>query len=474
MNAGCYPVMQRFPLIAQNSCCRLVGSVLLTGCILFIGCRSADIQPPDLDAAIPGQYGPSTTESQWVARLADPQLQALVEEAWQRNPGIRQMAAQLEAARAEARLAGVALQPQLSAGIEASRQDTSIAENFRIRESRYTLSGQASWEIDLWGRLRSQRDAATAQLEATKADYEAARLALAANAVVIWIDLTELSAQIKLAERNRNKIENRESIVYQRFNAGLETSLELRMARVASAAASNRIQQLERQRDGLQRSLETLLGRYPSASLAAADELPPLPPPPEPGLPSELMERRPDLLAAAARFEAASHSYESARRARLPSLRLTGSAGTSSGQLSDLLQSDAFVWNLAASLTAPLWDGGRIAAEGDLARARIQQAAENYAETALQAFREVETALAALDRLARQEAAMRVAAEESASAEELAVDRYQRGLIPFSRLLEIQQQSIEYQGLLLGIRSDRLKNHIDILLALGGDFLPAP
>lgn len=444
------------------------------GIFAFAACQVPSPEAPGAGMEIPAQFGPSNAESRWIARLTHPSMQALIEEVWENNPNLRQMAAQLDAARAEARRAGSTLQPQLNAGIEASRQDTPIAEGFRIRESRYTLSGQASWEIDLWGRNRAGRDAAEARLEASQADYEAARLALAANAVLLWIELAESHAQNQLAEQSLTNLETSEAIVANRFEAGLASALDLRLARTSTAAARNQWTQRQRQQDGLKRALETLLGRYPSARMEASEALPQLPPELEPGIPSELLERRPDIRAAAARYEAAAFAYASAQRARLPSLSLTGRAGTSSSQLNDLLQSDAFIWNLAASLTAPVWDGGRLAAETDIARAQIQQAAEAYAETALQAFREVETALAAEGLLADEESSMQVASEEAQAAEGLALERYERGLIPFTTVLEAQQRSTEYQSQLLSIRSERLKNHIDLLLALGGDFLHTP
>ena len=439
----------------------------------LVACQTPEPEPLPPPVELPLQFGPTESESSWVARLSDPNLQALVEEAWQQSPGLRQMAAQLEAARAEARRAGSVLQPQLGVNAEASRQDTPIAEGFRIRESRYTLSGQASWEPDLWGRNRAARDAAEASLRATTTDYEAARLSLAANAVLLWIEIAESEEQARLAERSRENFETSEAIVLSRFNAGLASALDLRMARTSTAAAQHRLLLLERQRDGLKRALETLLGRYPAADLVGPQALPQLTDTPAPGLPSELLERRPDVRAAAARYESAATAFESARRARLPSLQLTASAGSSSPQLSELVQSGTFIWNLAASLTAPIWDGGRLTAERNIAAAQAQQAAEAFAETALQAFREVETGLAAADLLMLEESSLKSAVDEATAAEELAIERYERGLIPFSTVLEAQRQATDYQGQLLSTRAERIKNHIDLLLALGGDFLPA-
>jgi outer membrane protein TolC len=192
------------------------------------------------------------------------------------------------------------------------------------------------------------------------------------------------------------------------------------------------------------------------------------------GLPAEILARRPDVRAAALRLEATDERLSSARKNRLPDIRLTASGGVSSIELRDLLDFDALVWSIAANLALPIFEGGRLDAERDLARAEVEEVLADYAQVVLVAFREVEVALTAERYLARQESALRVAARESEEADLLALERYRFGLVDIITWLEARRRAFNAKSTLIAVSNRRLQNRIALYLALGGDFAAAP
>jgi NodT family efflux transporter outer membrane factor (OMF) lipoprotein len=218
--------------------------------------------------------------------------------------------------------------------------------------------------------------------------------------------------------------------------------------------------------------LEILLGRYPAGKLTLGTTLP------EPagaipaGLPSGLLERRPDLVAARRRLEAADWRVSEARAGLFPRISLTAAGGTSTEELSDLLDSDFKVWNLAANLAQPIFEGGRLRAGVDLSKAQTREALAAYQAAALRAFGEVETALGAERHLARREKELENAATQYGAALRLAKMRYDAGLDTFITYLDVQRRSLEVEVQWVSIRRARLDNRVDLHLALSGGFDP--
>ncbi len=198
--------------------------------------------------------------------------------------------------------------------------------------------------------------------------------------------------------------------------------------------------------------------------------MPPLPPPAPAGLPAQLVDRRPDLVAVERRLGAAGFRVSQARAALYPSLRLTGSAGSSSSELDDLLDSDFSVWSLAGNLLQPLFQAGRLRAGVELGEARYREAANLYAQSLLRAFSEVETALTAERLLREQTTALDAAATEAAAAERLAQDRYGRGVGDYLAVLAAQVQALDASSQLLATSRALLDTRVDLHLALGGGF----
>ena len=188
------------------------------------------------------------------------------------------------------------------------------------------------------------------------------------------------------------------------------------------------------------------------------------------GLPAQLLERRPDVLAAQNKYLASHRRVNAARKDRLPQIKLTASAGTSSDELKDVLDINNNIWSLAANLTRPILDGGKIKSQIERAEAQREEARYLYVQTALQAFAEVETTLAAEQFLVRQETALRAAVTEAGGAQALALEDYQAGLADIVTVLESQRRMFDAKRSLLELQNLRLQNRIDLYLALGGEF----
>ncbi|MEE8428484.1 MAG: TolC family protein, partial [Gammaproteobacteria bacterium] len=276
--------------------------------------------------------------------------------------------------------------------------------------------------------------------------------------------------QMELAAQTARSFRNNLAIIEEGFRSGINGALEVRLARANVAGAEGRWEARKILLDETVRTLEVLLGRYPSFSLALANKLPVINRDVPPGLPSELLARRPDLKAAELRFGATDERVKQARKNLLPSIRLTVSGGTSTDEFREMLNGDFLVWNIASNLTTPIFQGGRLRAQVDVSLADQEGALADYAQIVLQAFQEVESALTAERLLVAQEIALQTAATESVEAEKLAMEQYRAGLVDIITLLETQRRSFDAQSALIETSNQRLQNRVGLYLALGGSF----
>jgi NodT family efflux transporter outer membrane factor (OMF) lipoprotein len=404
-------------------------------------------------------------------------LKSLVNEALEHNHDLRSAAARMRAARARQVIEGADRFPQIRGTQDSARDLRVDQDNQRQRANDFALALNLSWEIDLWGRLRDSAEAAGREAAAAEADYRAARLSLAGNTAKSWFNAIETELQVQLASKTLASFKDNLDIIERAFAAGVDepggdNALDLRLARANVAGAENQLAFARRNRDAAARALETLLGRYPANRAKVAKDLPSPRRNVPAGLPSELLLRRPDLIAAERRLAARGLRVSADKKAFLPSIVLTARGGTSTTEFSDLLNPDRLVANLAAGIAQPITEGGRLRGELALSEAEQDEALHDYAQATLDAFREVETTLAAESYLAAQETALVTAAEESDAAEALATDQYGRGLVDIITVLDSQRRAFNSNASLIAIRNERLQNRIDLYLALGGDFLP--
>lgn len=403
----------------------------------------------------------------WLDSFHSRQLDALVREAQANNRDLQAAAAGVERARALAVKAGAALKPSLAVG--TSGGGSGLLEGGGIREE-FGLGAQVSWEIDIWGKLAASRRGAEASAQAAEAELKYARHAIAATTAKAYFVALEASLQEGLAEASIQTLEGVARIAQVQYDNGLANAQDIALSKSDLALARAQLEEVRLSRRDALRSLELLLGRYPGADLELAETMPQLPPPPPAGLPSELLERRPDVVAAERQVAAAFEETARARAARLPSLSLTGSLGTSSAELSNLLRPGNIAWQAASSLLAPILDGGARSADLAAATASQKQAVANYAQTALKAFGDVETFLDQGSSLARRAEQIDLAAEEASLALKIAQLRHKEGEAPLLDVLTVQQRVAARQSQAINMQRLQLTQRVNLYLALGGEW----
>lgn len=457
-------------------------SVLVAAAIT--GCASApEYKPPDVDITTPAMWtagaldtsAASLDDATWWHDFGVATLDSLVDEALAYNYDLAAAAGRVEQAAALAKIAGADKWPQLSAGVSGSRRKNIIVGipipgDKTIYSNSFGASLDALWEIDLWGRIRKGESAALADFEASWAELIGFRLSIAGQTVKAWLALTEALQQVELAEQTVESFRASADHVRNRYIQGVRTALDVRLALANLAAAEALLEFREQQLDRAKRQLEILIGRYPSATIAVRAEFPSMPASLPGGLPSGLLIRRPDLVAAERRYAATLARISEARRAFFPRITLTGSAGTLSEQVEDLVKGDFSVWSVAAGLTQPIFQGGRLRANLARSHAVADQALAQYAQSLLNAFGEVETAIVAEQRLARRVEYTQEAADQSVAAQSLAERQYAAGLVDYITVLESQRRALNTLSELITVKRERLDARVNLHLALGGGF----
>ncbi len=455
--------------------------LLTIGCVLA-GCALPLPERPDFSMNLPahwaaGQSSTNAPHGKWWETLGNVELAGLVEEALANNPDLQATAVRLEQARLRQHIAGADRRPTLSASLDASKKRSNFiglpiggSSVLTSRSENYGFTLSSNWEADVWGRIRAGQLAASMDTATARAELRAVRQSLAAQTVKAWLALTEAREQLGLAEANVAILETTARQANLRYGLGVGPALDLRLAEVNLAAARAGVEQWRSPRAEARRQLEVLLGRYPAGALEGVPVLPELSSAIPAGLPSQLLTRRPDILGAHSRLIAADARTAVARAELYPKFSLTASGGTSSDEFENLMNNNLLVWSLGTNLTQPIFNSGRLRANVKLREAMAAEAVIQYRATVLNAFAEVEMALANEGWLAGREARLTEAAIKAAQALGLAENRFTRGLEPFSRVLETQRRVNEFSSQQVSVRRLRLENRVNLHLALGGGF----
>ena len=416
---------------------------------------------PKWDEAAPEDL--PTTD--WVGSFSDGTLSQLVGEALEANTNIRSAAARVEVAQQQAKIARADKLPIVNATGSYSRTETSIPFQ---NPTNISAGLAASWEADLWGRIRDGANASELEVEASRADYAGARLSIAGQVSQAWFNLIEARLLTELSERDVETQERALRLTQRRFEGGVTGSSDVRLARSSVANAQALQASREQNLSAITRQLEVLLRRYPSEEIQAAANLPILPPLSGAGTPGYVLRKRPDMLALERRMQAQGLQIDVARKNLLPSLSFQGNVNLGATSFADFFDIDALVMRLVANAGAPIFQGGRIKANIKQQETILRQQLENYAGAALTAYLEVENALDAEQRLYEREVALRTSLDEAKEAENRLELRYTEGLATILQLLDAQSRRLSAEGQLIGARKERLANRIRMHVALGG------
>jgi len=457
---------------------------LAIGVLAAAGAACAVKTPPDTAALrqqalpelqVPDQWtakgaGAGAAADNWLASFNDAQLTAAVTEALAHNADLRVGATRVEQALLHAKLAGAKLWP--SADLLARGGGKLSGDGSGIQGG--VIS--ATWEIDLWARVRNGKAASAAQARSAQADFAYARESLAALVARNWFLAIEAGLQVEAARETIRGSEALVSLADDRARVGVGGQEDIYVARANVAGYRDVVRQLELAREQAIRGLELLLGRYPAAAAVPAPTLPGYPGEIPTGLPSTLLERRPDVMAAERRVAAAFHRVGEAKAARLPVISLTTGLSAISSDLFLLKDHDNPVWNVGAGLLAPLFRGGALKTQVEIRTAEQKQAVAEYAAIGMRAFGEVENALASEIAAREREKILTEAFSDNQQALNVVQSQFRVGSTDLRFVTQRQLALNATQSALIRVQAEQRIQRVNLHLALGGSFTlpPAP
>lgn len=440
-------------------------------CLSLAGCGYHALDRPTVEnpvtppegwrAAAKGQGG--QISSGWLKTFGNRELEKLVDQAIAHNHDLKVSAARMREAQ-QGVIGQRAQQMPLLSLNGSSNADDSNSESYR-------LSLNSSWEIDLWGRLRKLSNASNSIAFATTEDYRDARLSLAASTSRAYYNLITADRQVKLAEQTLQSFESVLRIIERNYKGTGEGALDIYFGTNNVASAKRALEARKLSREEAARTLELLLGRYPDAQITATAKLPRFTNSVPAGLPIQLIERRPDLRAAKARLLASADRADAARLNLLPDFSITANSSNSTESFTQLLRLDELVNSVGSRMAQILYDGGELKSDAQAALERNRAEIHRYAQVLLEAFREVESALDADRSLAEQEGYLIEQLKQAGQAEKQAERDYTEGVnLNILNVLEAQRRANNARASLIVLRNQRIRNRIDLHLALGGDF----
>ena len=464
------------------SCRFFYCALALTTYFFLYGCINLgpDYKRPDLGIQVPESYEFEPTEKQtlevedrWWEVFDDRELNQLVEDALKYNWDIKQAAARILEVRARYVQVRSGRFPAVDVGGIRDRRQVGGGEfrdNFIV--DTYELTAAASFELDLWSRLKKASRAAWEDILREEENRRAVAQAVVAETSALYLDMEAVERRLQIAEQSIRAFRQSLQFAEIRYRRGLTSVLDVRQASRVLAGAETLVPQLEQDLGIIQQQLSVLLGRYPETRAPRRQpedyfkRLAPVPP----GLPSDLLMRRPDIRAAEAQLRSLNDLVGVAKAARLPRITLTGEYGWSSEDLNKLLRTENIIWNLTAGLVQPVFDAGRLKAGQRAAEARYEQGAAEYVKAVLDAFADVERALLTRElQLDRREREITFLTEARAT-QRVAQNRYVKGLVNYLDVLNAQITRFQAEDNLVLVDLTILRNRVALHRALGGSW----
>ncbi len=441
-------------------------------CFLFVvSCarRPLHVEPPlSLPAAFSGT-GASALHEQWWTAFEDPQLDALVARALEDNFTLRTAWDRLDQAQATAKKSGAGLWPSLDGSAGVSRTVSKVGGFDRMYSTDYVLGLAARYEVDLWGRVRAERDSAGLNTAAAWEDLHAAAITLTAEVARTWYQVIEQRGQLNILDEQLETNGKYLDLITLKFRRGQVSATDVLQQRQLVESTKGERVIVQSNLKVLEHQLAILLGVPPDAlDVHPGSELPALPPMPDAGLPAEWIRRRPDIRAAEARIQAADRRVAAAVAARFPALRLTADADTSAEEIRDLF--DNWLASIAANLTAPLFDAGERRAEVERTRAALSEQLNSYGQLVLQSVKEVEDALVRETRQSEYVASLGEQLKLSRQSTEQTLENYTKGTMDFTRYLTTLLSHQRLQRTYLQARRELVLHRIGLYRALAGSW----
>ena len=469
--------------------------------ISFHGCAGKQqVHVEDLDISIPEAWNTPFPPSEkvsgdWWSVFDDPMLDSFIARLKTKSPDIKTLVQNQELAIQNARLEGASIFPSLNI---AARADSNVqnlsgfgfADSFFNSSSDDTSSGNSGqssggvltfgnknfglgvnlqWEVDIWGRLMNGRKAAFKDYESVTHDLSYMQFSILIRAAQLYFNAKEAASQLELSEESYNSLVEIRDLVKERYEKGLRSSLDYRLAETSVATSIVSIENSKNILKSLNRQIETLTGDYPSGTFINKSSLPTILPAVPVGMPASVIQRRPDIRSLVLKMEAAGHRVAQSKRDLLPGIIIDGSAGTSTQEIEKIFDQDYGVWNLGMSVTAPLFNGGRLRSIKKIQESNYENSKQELIRGILKAFSEIEQFLDQNESLNVQNGALNIAVEQSKDAYELSKERYDKGVTTLESVLNSQRQYNTIRSQQLTIHRQSIENRLSLVLAMGGE-----
>lgn len=430
-------------------------------------------QPP---SAEPEAHSAANDQSAWWQLFKDPTLDALIQQASAQNTDLQTSLSNIRQARAARGLEATDQLPSIHGSVAASDSHTRNRETGTHSSSQNFNAGiDASWEIDLFGQQRKAIEAADAKLAASYEDYYNVQISISAEVAQTYFSLRATEAQLALVQQTLESRTKTQQLIEWEAESGEADALDTAQGRASVEQARAQIPELEQSIEEQRNSLAILCGALPQAlrrNWQHSAQFPEMPAPAIIGIPAETLQQRPDVRAAEHRIEAASAQLASTERSRLPSLNLSGSIGIEALESGDLLDPTRIISSALASLSAPIWDAGRIQRSVEQQLEAVTQSYLNYQSVLLNALAEVENALTRIDAQSRQLNTLTTASEAAQNAENLARLQYQSGEVDLLTVLETQRTALSLEQSRITAQANQLSAQVQLYKALGGGWSP--
>lgn len=415
-------------------------------------------------------------DQNWIASFGSKQLEQLIDQALTSNFALNAERMQLERSTQQLVITGATDYPELNLALSQSRRKLINANTDQANfNNNAELNLQLNYELDLWGRLSDSQQQASFSYQSARANYKRQQLLLAANVSRAWFDLLNAQQLLQLFDKRATNLQANLVTIQNSYRLGLSQALDVYLTQNNVNQELARVAQQKQVVNAASRSLELLLGQYPSAEFTASllddqNSLPHLTSQVPVGLPASLLTRRQDLQASWLNLLSLDAGLAVAHKQRFPRLSLTGSIGQSSTELDQLLSTDSLAWSILGNLTSPLFNAGRLKAIEQQAQLSVESAEFAYLQQVYQAFLEVENALTNQVSLTERYQHLVDAKNNAEAAETLAFDQYLKGIVTYTTVLEAQRRAFDAQTSVIQLNNQIVQNRIDLHLALGGDF----
>jgi multidrug efflux system outer membrane protein len=431
--------------------------------------------PPQSPSAPLAPIPVTWPETDWWRSFRSPALDAYIVTAQRNNYDLAAAAARILQADARARIAGASLLPTVDGTLDASRSrsgtagTSSVSSRSREASNRYSAGLLASYELDFWGRNRAGVESAEAAILASRYDRDTVVLTVTSGVATTYFQILEFQDRYTIARENLANAERVLQVVEARAASGATSALEVAQQRTVVAQQRAALPALEQALRQSENNLAVLLGQTPESVAVAASTLDNIAAPAvAAGLPSELLTRRPDIQNAEAQLVGANADIRAARAAFFPSISLTGQFGYQSATLASMFSGPGLFYSIAAGLTQPIFEGGRLEGQLELTKARYEELTQNYRKSIVSAFTDVENSLTITQRTAEQQRLQEDAVAQARIAFNLADARYRAGAVDLLTVLDAQRTLFSASDQLAQVKSARLQGIVSLYRALGG------